>query len=244
MSEKFPKITTIGFEGPNRVGKSTQSELLKARLESQGIPVVIVRGDGSRSGLGKTEGDPESEVWQEIDGDLRTPGSDLEEWNKSSYRTARELLVWRDRVLPNIAKEAGVNDAVLLIDRTLLARTLVPREMGTPERLYDEDMRAVNPVSGERKGNVITAEDVAPDIIVQFVAPKETLLARLEDGEDEKSQLRRRLLEERYDWYLDAHNYLPSELADLVVRIDATEDPDTVFQKVANVLKERGLIKS
>jgi thymidylate kinase len=243
MSEKIPRITTIGFEGPNRVGKSTQSELLRTHLETHGIPVVIVRGDGSRSGLGKTEGDPESKVWQEIDGNLRTPGTDLEEWNRSSYRIARELLVWRDRILPNMAKVEGVSDAVLLVDRTLLARTLVPREMGTPERLYDDEMRAINSISGEKKGTVVTAEKVAPDIIIQFVAPKEVLLSRLEDSGDEKSQLRRRLLEERYGWYLDAQNYLPPEFADLVVRVDASEDPDSVFQTVLGVLNERGLIK-
>lgn len=244
MSEKIPKITTIGFEGPNRVGKSTQSELLKTHLESFGIPVVIVRGDGSRSGLGTNEGDPKSKAWQEIDENLRVVGRDLEGWNKSSYRIARELIVWRDRILPKIAKEAGVGDAVLLIDRTLLARTLVPRELGAPEILYNEDMKPVNPISGRKKGNTITAQDVAPDIIVEFVAPKETLLARLEDGQDEKSQLRRRLLEDRYDWYLDAHNYLPAELASNVVRIEATDNPDSVFQQVLEVLNERGFLKT
>lgn len=242
MSEKAPRIATIGFEGPNRVGKSTQSELLKTHLEEQGIPVVIVRGDGSRSGQGDSFGNPESDTWKEIDSNLRNEGADLEEWNKSSYRIARELLVWRDRVLPNFVRELDSQAGVLLIDRSLLARTLVPREMGTPERLYDEDMRPENPVTGDKKGRSITAEDVAPDVIVQFIAPKDTLLSRLGDGQDEKSQLRRRLLEERYDWYLDAQNYLPEGLTDRIVRIDATGDPEEVFDIVLKTLVERGLI--
>lgn len=242
MSEKYPTITTIGLEGPNRVGKSTQSELLKSHFESLGIPVVVVRGDGSRSGLGKTQGDPESKTWQEIDASLRIPGGDLEEWNKSSYRIARELLVWRDRILPNIAKEAGVSDAVLLIDRTLLARTLVPREMGTPNRLYDDEMRPENPISGLKKGSVVTAESVVPDIIIQFVAPKELLLARLGDDNDEKNLLRKRLLEERYSWYLDAHNYIPAELTNRIVRINAAEDTDSVFKQILDALHERGVL--
>jgi len=242
MSEKAPRIATVGFEGPNRVGKSTQSELLKTHLEKQGIPVVIVRGDGSRSGQGDSFGNPESDTWKEIDSNLRNEGTGLEEWNKSSYRIARELIVWRDRVLPNFVKELDSQTGVLLIDRSLLARTLVPREMGTPERLYDQNMRPENPLTGEKKGRSITAEDVSPDIIVQFISPKDTLLSRLGDGQDEKSQLRRRLLEERYNWYLDAQNYLPKELTDRIVKIDATGNTEQVFDIVLKTLVEKGFI--
>jgi len=244
MSEKAPKVVTVGFEGPNRVGKSTQCEMLQGYLESKGIPAVIVRGDGSRSGLGKELGDPESESWQTIDSSLRNEETDLEEWNRSSYRIARELLIWRDRVLPNFVKELDAQTGVLLIDRSVLARTLVPREMGTPNRLYDEEMRPINETTGMKKGRTINTEDVMPDIIVQFYAPKQTLLERLGNEQDEKSQLRRRLLEERYDWYLDAHNYLPPELTDRIVRIEATQDPSQIHENVLKVLAERGLLDS
>ena len=54
-------IISIGFEGPNRVGKGTQISFLAQYLSFHEVPFLIIRGDGSRpmSGLA---GDPFSSV--------------------------------------------------------------------------------------------------------------------------------------------------------------------------------------
>jgi thymidylate kinase len=121
-----PRIISIGFEGPNRVGKGTQIELLSSQLDKMEIPYLVVRGDGSRTNEGNQAGDPVSEWWSKTLPLLKKPeNKDTELWNESSTRLARELIVFRDRILPNIAQLNNKPLAVLLVDRTLLSRTMV-----------------------------------------------------------------------------------------------------------------------
>ena len=40
------EIISIGFDGPNRVGKGTQGALMRRYLAEHNIPALIIRGDG------------------------------------------------------------------------------------------------------------------------------------------------------------------------------------------------------
>src|SRR5512136_3014603 len=119
------EIISIGFEGPNRVGKGTQCALLRDWLAERAIPSLIVRGDGSRTGSGERSEDPPSPWWQAVNRRLHGLPVNYEEWNLAAYRLARELVVWRDRVLPRLVKAQGQHMGVLLVDRSLLSRTMI-----------------------------------------------------------------------------------------------------------------------
>lgn len=228
-------VKTIGFEGANRVGKGVQMCLLSEALESAGIPVITIRGDGSRTGLGDSPGDPYSEWWQDVNAKLREPETDKSLWNYAAYRLARELLIWRDRVLPKQVQAMDSEYGVLLVDRNLLSRTMIPREMdpgATEIVLYGADARCY---SGRPKGRVLDEYDVCPDIIFELVAPKEVLLGRIRN-DDPKGDFRRWLIEERYDWYLNATDYLPDDLQTRVHRVDSSLPIDVVQGNIRDLL--------
>ncbi len=224
-----PKVISIGFDGPNRAGKGTQIELLSNRLEQIGVPFLVVRGDGSRPNQGEHIGDPISEWWSKTMPILKKPEhKDGELWNESSARLARELIVFRHRILPNIAAKNNKPVAVLLVDRTILSRTIVPRSQGKadiPNNLYPTDSK-------------IDVNKVCPDLIFNITVDKETLLSRLDEN-DPKYEFRKNLILEKYDWYLDAHQYIPEELQDRIIQIDGTSDPDTINDLITNLINEK-----
>lgn len=224
-----PKIISIGFEGPNRAGKGTQIELFSNQLEKMNIPYLVVRGDGSRPNQGEHKGDPISEWWSKTMPLLKNPeNKDSNLWNDSSARLARELIVFRDRVLPNIAEQNNKPLAVLLVDRTLLSRTMVPRSQGEkdiPNNLYPKDSK-------------IDVNKICPDLIFNIIVDKETLLSRLDEN-DPKYEFRKKLILEKYDWYLDAHKYIPNELQDRIIQIDGTSDPNTINDSIIDIINNK-----
>ena len=224
-----PKVISIGFEGPNRSGKGTQIELFSNQLEKMDIPYLVVRGDGSRPNQGEHKGDPISEWWSKTMPLLKNPeNKDSDLWNDSSARLARELVVFRDRVLPNIAEQNNKPVAVLLVDRTLLSRTMVPRSQGEtdiPNNLYPKDSK-------------IDVGKICPDLIFNIIVDKETLLSRLDEN-DPKYEFRKKLILEKYDWYLDAHKYIPNELQDRIIQIDGTSDPNTINNSIIDIINNK-----
>jgi thymidylate kinase len=224
------KIITIGFDGPNRVGKGTQCIRLQKWLADHEIPSLIIRGAGSRRGKGEQPGDPQSLWWQEVNLWLHTPQASCHDWNMTAYRLARELLVWRDRVLPNWVKSAGQEFGVLIVDRSLLSRTMIPRAMGLADiahNLYPEQARL--------KGRRIWPELVCPDLIFNLTAPWWILNARL-DSSDPKYEFRKKVIAETYHWFKDAVTYLSKPLQARVVEIDSSRDIEVVFSDVLAIL--------
>jgi thymidylate kinase len=226
-----PRILSIGFEGPSRVGKGTQIELFKKKLDELGIPCLAVRGDGSRPNEGRHLGDPVSEWWESMLLKLRSKAADYEDWAESSYRLARELIVFRDRVLPRIAK--GMPFAFLLIDRSILSRTMIPRER-KPENIVEQ----LYPEEARRRGRKITVQKVCPDLIINLSADLDTLLARL-DREDPKYEFRKELIIKRYAWYKDAIEFIPEELRGRVVQVDSKKTIEDVHDEICRVVGER-----
>jgi thymidylate kinase len=228
-----PKIISLGFEGSHRSGKGTQIELLSSEFERNGIPFLVVRGDGSRPNEGKHSGDPVSEWWSNMLPELRKENADLEDWNQSSYRLARELVVFRDRVLPGLCELSESNLAFLLVDRSILSRTMIPRELEsapTENSLYP-------PYPGAR-GPVITPEKVCPDLLFNFIAEAETLLCRL-DPSDPKYIIRKRNIENKASWYMNAVEFIPESLRSRVINIDAEASPEHIQQEIREILMNK-----
>jgi len=227
------KVETIsvGFEGPNRVGKGTQCALLRDWLAERAVPSLIVRGDGSRTGSGECPEDPPSSWWQAVNRRLHEMPVNYEEWNRAAYRLARELVVWRDRVLPRLVRAQGRRLGVLLVDRSLLSRTMILRAMGATDvagTLYAERFRT--------KGRRISPDLVCPDLIVNLTAPRQVLASRLDPG-DPKFEFRKRLIAETCDWFGDAVAYIPRHLRSRVVEVDASDEAERVFRRVVSLLQ-------
>lgn len=225
------KIITIGFDGPNRAGKATQSALLQKWLAERGLFSLVIRGAGSRMGQGDLPGDPRSAWWQEVNQWLRTPQASDEAWQITSYRLARELVVWRERTLPKLLKSRGQELGVLLIDRTLLSRTMILRARQIPDiahNLYPEKARV--------RGKRISAELVCPELILNLIAPAQVLIARL-DPHDPKYEFRKRLINETSHWFKDAVDFMPEPLRSRVVEIDASREMAAIFADVVSVVQ-------
>lgn len=169
-----------------------------------------------------------------MDARLRHPGTGRELWNTTSYRLARELIVWRERILPGVMTQLGRETGFLLVDRSILSRTLVPRELLSqinPDYvdLYSEDMRPDG--LHKKKGRTVTTHDIVPDLIFELIVPKDQLLDRFDDN-DPKNEFRRWLVEERYDWYMNASDFIPEEYSDRIIRINGNRPPEEVFTDI------------
>jgi thymidylate kinase len=229
--EMSVKIITVGFDGPNRAGKATQGALLQKWLDKHGIFSLMIRGAGSRMGQGDQPGDPKSAWWQEVNQRLRTPEVSEETWHITSYRLARELVVWRERILPNLIISQGQELGVLLIDRTLLSRTMILRARQIPDianNLYPEKARI--------RGKRISAHLVCPDLILNLIAPAQILIARLVPY-DPKYEFRKRLINETSHWFIDAVNFIPEPLQSRVVEIDASWEMSAVFADILSAVQ-------
>lgn len=221
-------IVTIGFEGPNRVGKGTQINLLAHYLTNQEIPFLVIRGDGSRSASG-LPGDPFSFWWSEMNKKLRTTAR-LSDWDLAACRLAREMIVWRDRVLLRMMRRPGKEFGCLLIDRSIISRSHVTREAGSlnPDDLYPQRFFA---------RIKITYETVCPDIIFSLSASKDVLRARL-DPDDPKYDFRKLLIETKSDWYEDVAMF-PEHIQQRIIRVDSTKAQDLVARKILCLLRKR-----
>lgn len=218
-------IITIGFEGPNRVGKGTQISLLSHYLFSHQIPFLVIRGDGSRPASG-LPGDPFSFWWNEMNKKLRTTAR-LSDWDIASCRLAREMVVWRNRILPRMIRETDKKFGCLLIDRSIISRSHITREVGSSNvnDLYPDHLF---------KRKKITYETVCPDIIFNLCAPKEILRARL-DLNDPKYDFRKLLIETKSEWYENTSMF-PEYIQERIVCIDSTKSSDLVANKILTFL--------
>ena len=105
---------------------------------------------------------------------------------------------------------------------------MVPRSQGgedIPNNLYPKDSR-------------VDINRICPDLIFNIIVDKETLLARL-DKSDPKYEFRKNLILEKYDWYLDAHRYIPNDLQDRIIQIDGSSDPATINNLIIEIINNK-----
>lgn len=229
MSEKGPQIYSVAFEGSHRAGKGTQIDLLARKLDSLNIPYLVVHGAGSRPNKGETQADPVSEWWAKMNKELRSisGATDLEKWNQASDRLAREVIVFRERILKKIAKERGSNFAMLLLDRSLISRAMLRDDIENAGVIE----REVADVSTASPGRVNASRMMAPDLIFNLVADIPVLLGRL-DEQDPKYEFRKRNIESKAPFYEKGKELLPAFIRDRVIQIDASSTPEQVHQQI------------
>jgi thymidylate kinase len=236
MTERV-QISTVAFEGPHRVGKGLNITKLSTYLTHKGTPHVVLRGDGTRPGLGESIGDPPSEYWVKTGQLLRNPDTPKEMWNYASYVLSKELLIWKNVYLPRLIIESSTNKGLIILDRSILSRTMIPRELIEPSEWEREVPLSLYKKPANWKGKPISIDAVAPDTVISLVAPLNTLIGRLEK-DNSKFEFRKRLLTSRYDWYLNAADYIPQHLKPRVKEFNTDLPPDEVFEKILTNLQQ------
>jgi len=223
------KTLVIGFEGINRVGKGTQIEQLRINLDKLGIENLVVRGEGSRSGLGLEEGDPYSPWWQEFNRLVRASDDHLapyELWEQGAHMIANELVYWKNFVLPRLAMRSCNETGVLLVDRTFLSRI-------SPV-MYEGRYNGIDSLYAESN---IFWQELLPDLVFLLQAPKEILLSRL-DIRDPKYNFRKHIIEEKYDLFYEVCNDLPKIVESRLIHIDSNASinhlSEIIISTVAN----------
>jgi thymidylate kinase len=235
MSLENKKPLIVGFDGLHRTGKGTQAEMLHSAITLHGGRSVVLRGDGTREGLGLHDGDPYSAEWQARSKSVKSPeGNTIEAWNASAYLLVREL---SERL-----EEDGDNYDALILDRTVISRAafLLHRGVGIKgTRFALDDMYPDN----EKLSSTVRIDlaDSTPDIIFDIHArsPHE-MLARL-DPEDPKYLFRSRNIKGGYDSAIVAAHHLPVELENRVETLIATDPPEQVHTRVVSHLATTAL---
>lgn len=235
MSLEHQRPVIVGFDGLHRTGKGTQAEMLHSVITRRGGRSVILRGDGTREGLGLHDGDPYSAEWQARSQSVKSPeGNTVEAWNAAAYLLVREL----NEKLDNASNQYDA----LILDRTLLSRAafLLHRGIGIKgtrfklEQMYPDNENMSSTMR-------IDLEKVTPDVIFDLHAPSpHEMLDRL-DPKDPKYTFRSRNIKGGYDAAIIAAQHLPVELEDRVEKLDALQQPNTVHARVISHLATTAL---
>lgn len=223
----------IGLDGLHRIGKGTQASMLQAAINNGGGKSIVLRGDGTRDGLGLSDGDPCSEEWQLRNRQLKSSeGNTIEGWNTSSYLLMQEL---------NEIKTSNTEYDALIIDRTALSRVAFLLHRGVaPEgtRLTVDEMYPDNINAGNKSLNLA---ETLPDIIFDLQSATPTdLLARLDD-EDPKYAFRARNIRDGFNAATIAKVHLPKEIEQRVVTLDAARDIESMHASIRACLAKTAI---
>ena len=235
MKEQI-KIHTIAFEGEHRSGKGTQIELLKENLDRLNIPYIMVRGAGSRPNKNEHKGDKYSEWWEEHLKVLRSSGVSKNDWSNGSKRLARELIVFRDRFLPQLALEKNSARAILLIDRSILSHLI----MFDLNKISDQDVKNIYGDRDSKNRKMPPIDAIIPDIIFYLKTNTDTLLLRLElEKTDPKYEFRKKNIIENEGVFDHAINILPKYIKDAVVTIDGSKTPKQISEEIFALVNKK-----
>lgn len=232
-------VYVVCADGLHNNGKTTQLALLSERLEQQGIPTLIRRGDGMRKGEGREVTDPESKWWQENIARMRATGfegpASMKASEESANRLNRELYVCKHYILPQRMQREGRNTGVILLDRGSISRLFVARRENPNAQL--EDVRYFTSNNGRQ-------EIVMPDLIFLMHAPLDVLQSR-NDGRDKlsgKQAFNDTVLTKFYGDFDSLITNLPIELQQRTVVIDSRNP----LQEIHEIMYERtiGLIEA
>ncbi|MES2668517.1 MAG: hypothetical protein V4644_02425 [Patescibacteria group bacterium] len=156
--------------------------------------------------------------------------ADLDAWDQSCVRLAREYLLWREYFFPKMLRKLGSPHGVILVDRTILSRFMLIRERG------DFDWKNLFPNWAKSAGRLIDADLISPEIIFNLSAPKEELLKRL-DIADPKYDFRKLLITKKSDWFSDSVLLLPPHIQERIISITSVGDPSLVFHQIRRAIE-------
>ena len=228
------------MDGLHNNGKSTQIALLYKYLTEKGIPVLVRRGDGMRSGVGKDLNDSISIWWQENITRLRATGfegeSSMNAAEEAANRLNREIRVAKEYFMPKLLEAWKKDIGVILLDRGHISRLFVKRR---------EDKEADFESIKFFKGSGNQQEVLIPDITFLFHTSLEVLLDRNDQREtsSDKKDFNRTVLLRYYDDFEDNISRLPDVFCRGLVRIDATKPVEEIHKIIVeytnNLIEEK-----
>ena len=232
MSIEKPVI--VGIDGLHRAGKGTQAKMLQATISHGGGKGVIVRCDGTREGLGLSDGDPYSEEWQSRGRLVKSPqGNTVEQWNAASYLLMSELD-------GRVSDKKNPYDA-FIVDRTVISRAAFLLHRGIAlegERLTLADMY---PDNDQTSHAAIDLPGLVPEVIFELTAPSPHVLLDRLDAEDTKYTFRARNIRGGFSAASIARGHLPEDIERRVITINAAQDRDIIHQVICSHLAETAL---
>jgi dTMP kinase len=215
----------IVFDGPEGCGKSTQTKLLKSRLEAEGMKVSLFRDPGS------------TRIGESIRNLLLDPANDdmAMRCEMLLYMAARAQMM-KELILPALTR----ND-VVLCDR-FVSSTLAYQLHG--DGLSADDIRNVaNIAITGRWPDLTLVLDVPLEISSKRVIPKFMLPLPEQVQRDIGKGMTKDRIEQRPDPYHEQvrQNYLAQAQSDPARYhvIDASKDKDTVAAQIWTVLNEK-----
>lgn len=232
MPLEQPKSVVVGLDGLHRAGKGTQAALLHAAISENGGRSIIVRGDGTRDGLGLSEGDPYSNEWQARSLRVKSPeGNTVEAWNAASYVLMREL---------GEVRNSDNYDAVI-VDRTVLSRAafLLHRGVALEGKSLTLDELYPDNLSGEHEALDLAA--TLPDVIFELKTPTPSDLLERLDNEDPKYTFRARNIKGGFNPASIAKIHLPKDIERRVKVVDASQEIEMVHQEIKRSLGSTAL---
>ena len=205
----------ISFDGLNRSGKGTQIKLLRDYLENRNILVEVLRGDGSRPGIGSRDFyDPLSNWWVNWQDNSNKTVND---WNIAYHVLSEE----NDRRY----REFSIEDQrrTILMDRSYISRYFMLKQQGLRISLEE----------------VADGTNIIPSLYFILEVPRETLLERVSEDNIGKTEFRREVIRRWYDLWssvvYDAREYLKEKLN----FIDGLQSPQTIHESIINKIGEK-----
>ena len=233
MSVERPTPQVVAFDGLHRSGKGTQATLLHEANIASGVKSIIVRGDGTRDGLGLTEGDPYCPEWQKRSREMKSGNSNsVEDWNASSLLLMTEL---QNHIREN-------EKDMIIVDRSILSRAAFLLHRGVFDTSDEVSIHDLYPGNSSLDSDIrVDFKKTLPNILFNL-SPKnpKVLLDRL-DKDDPKYQFRSRNIKGGFNAAQSAVDLLPKSLQEIVVDIDCSEDERVIRNRVVRSLGRVGL---
>jgi len=207
-------MTIISFDGLNRSGKGTQIFLLNQKLNKD-YPIEIIRGDGSREGIGNPKYyDPPSEWWVDWQ---RNKEKSIGDWNQAYLKLKYENLNRISELPP---------ETIFLMDRCYISRWFTVRQ-SHPDTILSE---------------VYSKAEIIPHLYIILNPSKKTLLERCDLDDSEKRTFRKGVIENHYplwgDVIRDAKKYLGDEM-DILPSEDLFKTEREIENIVSHLIHEK-----
>lgn len=201
-------IKIITFEGLNRSGKGTQIKMLRDHCQVLGYPVEVLRGDGSRPGIG-SQGfyDPQSPWWRDWQANQEKTSCD---WNLAYHVLTEE----NSRRYKEFCTEH--RQGMILMDRSYVSRYFMLKQQGLEMSLE----------------TVALDTPLHPELFFFLDVSQGLLLERASDDNPRKAGFRKEIAQRWYPLWNSVVETAQNYLKDRLRRIDGTLAPEIIHDHV------------